>query len=115
MLSAELYQTVNRYVERHIKLEELEDWLAARFTKFFRFPYSSDTDFVAEIELALAEMSDGMLTEEEFRSLVSDLLKRQQVVWASYPPEREVTYAESSNQPSLTLWYVPSHLAYTPA
>lgn len=113
MLRAELYEIIDRYVERHIKLEELEDWLVARFPLFFRLPYSSDTEFVAEIEMALAEMSHKTFTEEEFRNLLKNLLGRQQVVWASYPATSEETHAQSSNQVSTILQYVTSQASYS--
>lgn len=113
MLSSELYDIVDRYVNRHITLEELEDWLVARFPLFFRLPYSSDTEFVADIEMGLDEMSDKTLTEEAFRTLLKNLLEQQRVVWASYPAKGEDTYAESGNEPSPILQYVSQELAHS--
>lgn len=98
MSSSELYEIIDHYLERKIALQELEDWLMPRLPFFFRLPYSSDTEFVAEIEMALAEMSDRTRTEEEFRTLLAHLLEQQRVVRASYPAQSQATYAESSNQ-----------------
>lgn len=115
MLTSQVFNVVDQYLERVITLEELEDWLAPRLLLFFKWPYSSLTDFITEIEVALADMSEQRQTENEFRSLLKNLLEQAQVVWANYPAEDVTTYAESSNQASPILQYVTSELEHAPA
>ena len=115
MLTSELFSVVDQYLARDITLEELEDWLVPRLPFFFKLPYSSDTEFVAEIEMALADMSNQTQTEDGFRSLLKNLLEQVQVVWVEYPTENETNYTESSNQASPNLPYVTPELTCTPA
>ena len=62
MLTSEVVNVVDRYLEKVITLEELEDWLVPRLPLFFKWPYSSLTDSITEIEVALADMSGQILS-----------------------------------------------------
>ena len=115
MLTSEIFNVVDQYLERAITLEELEDWLVPRLPLFFKWPYSSLTDLVTEIEVALADMSEQRRTEDEFRSLLNKILEQAQVVWVNYPAEDVMTHTESSNQASPILQYVTPELEHTPA
>lgn len=114
MLDSELLNIVDRYLERAISLEELEDWLVPRLPALFKMPYSAVSDLVAEIEAGLAELSDATRTEEEFCNLLKNYIQKVRVVWVNYPTENHVMYTGSSNQASPTLSYVTSELAYNP-
>ena len=76
MITSELSNIVDRYLQKNITVEELEDWIVARFQLFFSLPPSSTSEFVAGIELGLAEMSNGSRTEEEFRNMLRELLRQ---------------------------------------
>jgi hypothetical protein len=75
MLSYELEKMVLQYIRCEITIEQLEDWLVPRLPVFLRLPHSSDSDVVAAIELGLAEMSDEIRNEAEFREFLSDVLR----------------------------------------
>lgn len=111
MLTLELLNVIDQYLKRVIGLEELEDWLAPRLPFFFRWPYSSTTELVAEIEMALADMSEQRQTEEDFRSLLNKIVGQPRAVWINYPTE-SIIYTESSNQSSPTVIYVIPEFAY---
>lgn len=74
MVTSELYDIVDKYLQKNITVAELEDWIVARFQLFFSLPLSPESEFVAGIELGLAEMSNSARTEEEFRSMLRKLL-----------------------------------------
>ena len=115
MLDSELLKIIDRYLARAISLEELEDWLVPRLPALFRMRFSTISDLVAEIEAGLAELSDQMRTEEEFRHLLKNCIQQVQAVWANYPTEDRMTYTESSNQASPTLQYTTLGLVGVPA
>lgn len=107
MITSELYNLVDGYVQKNITVEELEDWIAARFQLFFSSSPSAVSEFVAGIELGLAELSNGSRTEEEFRSMVSDLLRQVDAISITYPEERTTTVSASSNRDTLLHPYAP--------
>ena len=75
MLSSEVREKVTEFVESNISLSELEEWLVPRLPSFMREPYSADSDVVAEIELGLAEINDGIRTTEELRNNLKRVLE----------------------------------------
>jgi hypothetical protein len=75
MLSYELRDEILRYVEANVTLEKLEEWLVPRLHTLLIDPNSPDSDLVAAIELGLAEINDGIRTENEFRELLLDALR----------------------------------------
>lgn len=86
MLTSELLDMLDRYLQGTISLDELEDWLVPRLPIFFGpMEHSSATDLVAGIELGLAEMSEGMRTEEEFRESVRQELQKMQIIRLDEP------------------------------
>jgi hypothetical protein len=97
MLSYELEKMVLQYINCEITIEQLEDWLVPRLPVFLRLPHSSDSDVVAAIELGLAEMSDEIRNEAEFREFLSDVLREHSTTRVICPPEQLYSTATSSN------------------
>lgn len=108
MITSELFIIVDKYVQKNISLEELEDWIVPRLPFFFRLPLSQASEFVAGIELGLAEISNGSRTEEEFRNMLSELLREADTIWLSYPLSNELSVSSSANKTSLSAIYEPS-------
>ena len=80
MFLLEFFEKIYSYLEETISLRDLEDWLVPRLPLLFSLPKSSMTDLISTIELGLAEMSSGTLSEEEFRNRVWDYLRTLQTV-----------------------------------
>jgi hypothetical protein len=102
MLSYELEEKVLQYVNYEISLEQLEDWLVPRLPAFLVFSDSSDSDVVAAIELSLAEISDGIRTEDELRDLLFDVLRKDPTTWLLYPSDR--SQIDTSSSINKTRW-----------
>lgn len=98
MLTPELLNIVDAYLERNISLEQLEEWLVPRLPFFFKPPYSSASELATEIEMGLAEIGDKTLTEKEFRTSLRDFFNRQITFALNYPDVSEEDYEGSSNQ-----------------
>jgi hypothetical protein len=65
-----------------INYEELEEWLIPQLPSLLSNPNSDDADIIADIELCLAELSDGIINELEFRHNIQDeLLKHQTILF----------------------------------
>ena len=112
MFTSEVVNVIEKYLSKAITLEELEDWLVPRLPLFFKLPHSSLTDFIAGTEVALADMAEQRYTEDEFRTLLGEILEQVQIVWISYPAEEVEIYTRSSNQPSPEVQYVSTELSY---
>lgn len=66
-----------KYLDGQIELGQLEEWLVPLAPLYASDPTTDDADFVATIELGLAEISDGIIAEGEFRkSLWSAIANR---------------------------------------
>ena len=113
-LRAELLAKIDGYVEAFITLEELEDWLTPRFPALFRLPLSDAAELAAPVEHGLAEMSNGTLSEEEFRTQLRRLLEKETTVVLLYPATGQITSSASSNQASPIIPYVTSKLVENP-
>ena len=72
MLSYEFKDVIFEFIQSNITVQQLEEWLVPRLPTLIKEQDSSDADVVATIELGLAEMSDGIRTEEDFRKLLFD-------------------------------------------
>ena len=97
MLSLELKDKVLQYIDSSITLEQLEDWLVPRLPIFLRKSEAADADVVAAIELGLAEISNEIRTELEFRSLLTKALRGQTAVLV-YPPQIRQTESTATAQ-----------------
>lgn len=101
MLSSELRDKVQEYIESKISLEQLEDWVVPREPAFLKDPASLDADLIVAIELGLADISDSVTTEEELRNALRAALKKDSSVLTrfTFPPgsaTERVTTASSN-------------------
>lgn len=97
MISYELREIIYQFVESEITTEQLEDWLIPRLPVYVRWPETDDADLVASVELGLAELNAGILSEEDFRNVLSEELQEYWTV-TEYSLESEGVYTESANQ-----------------
>lgn len=95
----ELHSIVEQYLEGSISLADMEDWLVPRLPILFHLPPMEPeaTDLAADIEVGLAELSSGELSEGEFRNILRNLIAPVQVVYTEYPLGRSATYTGASN------------------
>ena len=98
MLTSELFDIVDQYLERVISLQELEEWLVPRLPFFFKLPYSGVEELVATIEVGLADISDGTISEEEFRQSLRDSIDRQAVYTVTFTDVAQENFAGSAVQ-----------------
>ncbi len=99
MVSPELRDKVSEFVDHEITPAQLEEWLVPRLPIFLESAESTDADVVAAIELGLAEMTDGIRSEAQFRDLMRHVLlehSRLLVVFLPVAESRSETY--SANQ-----------------
>lgn len=94
MLS-ELLSQIELYLDQRITLEQLEDWLAPRSPGLLLSPDSDVGELVGTVELGLAEMSIGAISEEEFRALLRDSIPMR----AEYPGKQLIAHTTSSSSP----------------
>lgn len=75
MVSFELRNQVQKYIESEINYSQLEEWFVPRLPVYLSAPNSANADVVAVIELGLAELSAGLCNEEELRKNLSQALR----------------------------------------
>ncbi len=75
MISLELRDRVRQFAYGEISATQLEEWMVPRLRLLLESVESVDADVVAAIELGLAEMSDGIRTEAQFRDLMKQVLR----------------------------------------
>jgi len=68
MMFADLVSIVFEYLADVVTVEQLEDWMVPRLVRLFEVPDSPVAQLAATIELGLAEIDDGVIEEEEFRT-----------------------------------------------
>jgi hypothetical protein len=92
---------VARYLAEQISLQELHEWIAPRAWQ------AEETAVEHDIELLIAEVSDGSLTEEELRSELYEVVP---MAWANAGSQPLVTL---SSTPATTqrISFGPGHLA----
>ncbi len=115
MLSSELRDKVQEYIESKINLEQLEDWVVPREPAFLKDPASLDADLIAAIELGLAEFSDSVTTEEEFRNALRAALKKDSSVLTrfTFPPGSATETITTVSLNLTTEWPDPSTVVIT--
>jgi|SRR5581483_2452016 hypothetical protein len=74
MISPEFQEQVMQYLNLNISLEELEKWLAPFLYDFLADPDSADAKLAGTIELGLADLANGVRTEDEFRNDLKERL-----------------------------------------
>ena len=103
MLSYELWDMVLRYAEASITVSELEEWLVPREPDIMRDPHLADADVVAAIHLGLAEMSEGLRTEDDLRNYLRELIAEYPVVAAFHAPSEFEIRTGTSTQDLLSM------------
>src|SRR5581483_2526465 len=73
MLTDEIHEALREYLEGRVPLREFEDWFVSRTWNVRQFDDPSLNDLVYEIELRLAEYTNGHRTEGELRALLQPL------------------------------------------
>lgn len=115
MISHALQSVVLEYIRSDIELEDLEDWLAPRLHSSFDSGSSADEDLVAEIELGLAEVADGTLTEDEFRqSLLSTIQQRSTIMPVDDDTEIVTSFGSSETETTTKTFVLGLSLATQP-
>ena len=66
------------YLDKKITLQQLEEWLVPLLPSFAHEQTSSDADLAAIIMDGLAEISDGVTSEDEFSNELGDALGREE-------------------------------------
>lgn len=84
MLSQDLKDKVQDYLAGDVAIADLEQWIVERMRRYLADPESADADIVCAIEQGLALMSDGIMTETEFRESLSETLALHSLILA--PP-----------------------------
>jgi len=82
-VTSNIFRKVSDYLEHHITLEELEDWLAPNLGLFLLLPPNDASELAATIELGLAEMTKGDRTEDEFRTLVKEFIGSRDFIFVA--------------------------------
>ena len=73
-MDASLHYNIWLYTNGYIKLRALEDWYVPKLEELIDNP---DTVYIiAQLELGLAELQDGLQTEEEFKSDLKVMIKK---------------------------------------
>ena len=88
----ELRQELGRYLKRHCTLKDFEDWFVPRSWDFNQNTNPSLQKLVSQIELSIAEFSNGDWTENELRQQFANFITTCEV---EYNPFRGNTLAEN--------------------
>ncbi len=82
-----LRQELGRYLKRQCTLKDFEDWFVPRSWNFDQNSTPSLQKLVAQIELSLAEFSNGDWTEEELRQQFGILLTNYEIEYHPFGGE----------------------------
>ena len=74
-LDLEIRQQLARYLAKRITLDDFEDWFVAESWNVHRDENTAATDLVFELELRLAEFSNGHWTEDDLRGILQLLVE----------------------------------------
>jgi hypothetical protein len=72
-MDASLHYNIWLYTCGYIKLETLEDWYVPKLESLINDP--NTVYIVAQLELQLAELSDGLQTEEELKNNLKTMIR----------------------------------------
>lgn len=79
-ITSEIYKKAIEYLNNEIRLSAFENWLVPNLGQILNLPPCPARDLAGDIELGLAEMSNGQRTETDFRSMMRDLIGSSDVV-----------------------------------
>lgn len=85
-ITSELYKKIIRYLNDEISVTQFEDWFLPNFGRILNLPDCPPRNLAGDIQLALAEMSNGDRTEADLKSLVRDLIERGDIVICESAP-----------------------------
>ena len=83
--SLELISKVNDYVEGRITLRGLERWLVPRLAMFLRDPDTELGQLAALVELSLAELDAGIVSQRSIRARLSRELGDNVLIFLPQP------------------------------
>ena len=84
MLSSELRNQVAEFVNSRISIYELEQWMAPHLPYFLSASDSENADVVSAIELVLAEIDSELMSIDEARSYLRDVLREYNTVFFQF-------------------------------
>lgn len=108
-----LASTIRGYVQRQVTLRELEEWLVPRLPIFLENPDTEVGMLAGAIELNLAELQAGIITERTLRSRLARRIRqdRQDPVFLFLhggPTLTDTTDTANVLQPTVVPWAYPS-------
>ncbi len=105
--SFEIFSKVTDYVERQIRLSDLESWLVPRLLVYLDNPDSDGSRLAVLIELCLAEFHDGIRTQRSVRALLAKYTAGLHIRWIEYPEQESGNLTSTSAaviEPMALLW-----------
>ena len=75
MISFELLNKGQQFINKEISVHELEEWIVPRIHIFMVPAESDNADLVATIELGLAEIGEGIIEVDDLRRTLTDRLR----------------------------------------
>ena len=78
-LLSEIRDHLRQYLSREITLDAFRDWFDAETWDIIDKCPAATQQFAGEIELRVAEFTNGHLSETELRTMLQNLLDREQV------------------------------------
>jgi len=87
MVSADFLEAVFRYLDGRSDLAALETWFLPRVFDLIADRQSDDARLAGAVQLCLAEMQDGILTEDEAREDLRGVLRELGITWGERPGE----------------------------
>jgi len=85
-ITSELYRKIIQYLDGEISLTQFEDWFLPNFGRIISLPDCPPRELAGDIQLALAEMSNGDRTEAEMKGLIREILQSSDIVICESAP-----------------------------
>ena len=85
-ITSDLYKKVIQYLNDEISVTQFENWFLPNFGEILSLPDCPPRDLAGDIQLALAEMSNGDRTEAELKALIRDLIESSDIVICAPAP-----------------------------
>ena len=104
MVSFDLVDKIIQYISSKITFTQLEEWFVPRLPVFIRDPESDDADIISAIELGLSEMNAGIISENEFRSLLANELVKTVESDSSFESQALQSYSITGSSMSTTIY-----------
>ena len=85
-ITSELYKKLIQYLNGEISLTKFEDWFLPNLGQIINLPDCPPRDLAGDIQLALAEMSNGDRTKAEMKDLIRGLIESSDIVICESAP-----------------------------